>query len=546
MTDASKTSLKRLALDWRVALGVTLLAAAAFRVAVWSDCRATPLDMYTKISTLDMKFLMSQAESLLRLDGLLTMHRLLCALSAPFTGGALTTHGIVAAQMALGVLTAIPVFLAALRVTGSRLAALVAGLLAGCYAPAMMYECFVMKESVTLFFSALTLWSFVAAGHGVWRLAAHGLAAAALPLARPAGLLWALASTGALSLRNFKRSAWLAAIPPAAFALALGAVFAFNCIVAKTPRVFDTNTGYNFQVGAIPDAKSYNVTDSSVTTLSKPALALRVIANAPSKAPALINANQAPDNINYYFMKETLPSLSIAPGPLLLIPLGVAGMLLGLWAAIRRKSLRLTIPLAHFVFMAIPICAFVVTGRYALFLVPSLALGAGSFVHVMAESLRKEAVKRSLIVPACLLALYGVSLWQAIPRDAGLRADDFIAYGMACGMKYGPCRQEGESYAKALAVNPESAGAAVNLGKWLIDMRSPGDAASLLGPFRERNPRHFGILVNYSLALIMTGRSEEAERELVAYGEPGDAASKGKWRTLLQLSRGAAPGAEAK
>ena len=546
MTGTPKQILRKLALDWRFTFGFVVLASAAFRLAVWSDFLRTPLDMYTKIETLDMKFLLSQAEGFLHLGGALTMHRLLCAISSLFTGGVLTTHGIVMAQMALGVLTAALVCLAAMRISGSRIAGLVAGLFTGCYAPALMYECFVMKESVTLFFSALTLWSFVAARHGILSLAGHGFAAAALPLARPAGLLWAIVSTGLLSLRNFKRGYVRAATPAIALLLGLLGAFAFNCVFAGSARFFDTNASYNFQVGAIPDAKSYNVTDSSVEGLSKTALLMKVISNAPSKVLALLNAYQAPDNVNYYFIKDALPCLSMALGPLLLISLGLAGLLIGLCMAWRRRALRLTAPLAHFVFMAIPICAFIVTGRYALFLVPSLAVGAGLFVHLFAGSLRGISRERGLVAPASMAVLYGLVLWQAIPRDAWLRADDFIAYGLASNMKYGLCQQEGECYAKALEVNPDSVGAAVNLGKWLMDMRQVAEAVSLLGPFRERHPNHFGLLVNHSLALIMSGHQAEAEQELLAYGEPNDVVAKAKWCALLQLSKGVAPDKESK
>ncbi len=540
------SKLRRQLLDWRLTLGVVVLASIAFRLAVWQDFLRTPLDMYTKISTLDMKFLMSQAESLLRLEGMLTMHRLLCVLSAPFTGGALTTHGVVVAQMLFGVLTGVLTCLAALRISGSRLAGLVAGVFSGCYAPALMYECFVMKESVTLLFSALTLWSFVAARRKIWQLAGHGLAAAALPLARPAGLLWALGSTGLLSLRNWRRGPAFAIAPAAAMILGLLGALAFNLAFAKTARFFDTNVGYNIQVGAIPDAKSYNVDGSGVEGLSKASLALRLASNAPAKALSLLSAYQAPDNINYYFMKEPLPSLSFAIGPLLLVPLGVAGLFLGLWLAFRRRKLRYAAPFAHFILMAIPICAFIVTGRYLLFLVPSLAVAAGCFVHFLAASVRTAISEKAFAAPGALAAIWLFCLWLGLPTQAGLRADDFIAYGLAMNMKHGLCQQEGECYAKALAANPESAGAAVNLSKWLLDVRRPGEAAELLAPFRQSHPGHFGILVNYSLSLIILGRQADAERELLAYGEPGDGVAKAKWRTLLKMSGAASEGREAK
>lgn len=545
MNEGSHGGLRGLALDWRVCAGVCVLAAAAFRAAVWSEFSSGPLEMYSKISTLDMKFLLSQAQSLLHLQGSLTMHRLLCALSAAFTGGEATTRGVVAAQMLLGVATALFVCLAALRVSGSRVAALSAGLSAGCYAPAMMYECFVMKESVTLFFSALTLWSFVAAGGGLWRYALHGLAAAALPLARPAGLLWGLGSTLLLSLRGRRKGAAFVAAPLALFVATLGGAFAFNWAAAKSPRIFDTNVGYNFQVGAIPEARSYNVDGSGVESLSKAALMARVAWNAPGKALSLLRAYQPPDNVNYYFMKEALPALEFAPGPLLLVPLGVSGLLLGLWLALRKGRPRYAVPLAHFVLMALPICAFVASGRYMLFLLPSLAVAGGCFVHFAVDAARRSARSGRYAAPALLAAVWLLAFWQAIPSEPLLRADDFIGYGLALNMKKGLCQEEGECYARALEVNPSSASAAVNLSKWLIDMRRPADAVELLAPFRAVEPGHFGILVNYSLSLLMTGRRADAERELLFYGEP-EGAAKAKWRTLLDLARGEGKGVEGK
>ena len=530
--------MRRFLLDRRTTFGSVVIVAALFRLSVWRDYANSPLDMYTKIPTLDMKLIFEQAYAFLHYGGAFTMHRLLCAFSSIFTGGVLTTHGIVLVQMLLGILAGVFTCLAAIRISGSRFAGFFAGVFAGCYAPALMYECFVMKESVTLLFSAIALWAFVSSAKSVLSKLAQGVLLAALPLARPSGILWGLVSTGLLSLRGFKRGALKAALPLAGFLLFLIAVMLFNYSRGAGLHLFDTNAGYNLQVGAISEAKSYNVADNKLESLPPHSLALKVIANVPVKILALVNAKQAPDNINYYFMKEAIPTLVAAPSPLLLIPLGVAGLLFGAWMALRRRALRYAVPLAHFVCMSIPICVFIVTGRYALFLLPSLAVGAGCFLHEFIVACRCAAKDGKMLVPSAMAALYMLLLFQGIPRDAGLRADDFIAYGMASNMKYGLCQQEGDCYAKALEVNPDRAGAATNLGKWLIDCRHPEEAVLLLSKFREGHQESFGVMANYVVALCLTGRQAEAEKALLDFGEPQDMAQRTKWTMLLDISRG--------
>ncbi len=533
--------LKSLALDRRVVIGLPLLAAIAVRLELWREYVASPLDQYAKITTLDMATLMGQARSFIAGDAPLTMHRLLCAASSFFTGGGLSVHGVVAAQMALGVLVAPLCALATLRLSGSRVAALVAGLFAGCYAPALMYECFVLKESVTLFFFALTLWTCAEAARGrPWGLAGQGFAAAALVLSRPAGALWALVSTLLSSFPAWRKGAGAkrTALPLLALAGGVVALGAFNAIRSGSSGIMDTNVVYNLQVGSMPDAKSFNVDTSSLDGAGLFENAARAAWNAPAKFRSLLGAEQPPDNINYYFMKSALPLLAWTPGPLLLIPFGAGGLLLCAFAAVRRRRASLAIAPLEFLCVAAPICAFVVTGRYMLFLLPPLAFGAGFVAHAFLESCRKARAKKSLLEPAAIALLCMLLVLQAIPKSAALRSDDFLGYGLAAEMKYGRCPLEGQAYLEALKLNPESYKAAINLSKWLLDEGRFDDAAKLLEGFRAARPEDFSLLVNHSLALLQLGRGAEAERGLLAFGEPREEARAAKWRKLLEMARG--------
>ncbi len=517
----------------------TAAAAVAARAAVLSAFSQTPLDFYVKLETLDMKFIASQGESLYHLGASLTAHRLLCAATMPFTGGTLSPTAVALAQMALGTLSALLICDAAMRISGSRLAGLASGLLAATYAPALMYETLTLKEASCLFMAALSLWTALLAGRGgskAWTKALHGIAAAGMPLARAPGILWSALSLAWLALRAAGRRRSGAWIPAAALLAAFALTWAFNWGVAGDKRLFETNIGYNMKVAASESLKSFSVDDKSLEAMPLWSLLLKAVAQAPGKALLLLNAGQPPDNVNYYFMKEALPPLKTLPGPMLLVPLGLAGLLLGLLKArgILRKE---ALPALQFAAFAVPICFFVVTGRHMLALMPALAVGAGLFASGFAVACREAFSTGKLMRPALMAAALSLLAWNAIPSTIPLRADDFIAYGLASGMKHGQGKEAGECFAKALILSPDSVPAAVNLGKWLIDAGRPDAAAEILRGFHKRHPGNFKILINFTTALLMSGKAAEAEAALESFQEPLSEEQAAKVRYNLKEAR---------
>jgi len=504
----------------------TALAALAARAAVFCSFLQTPLDFYVKFEGLDMKFIHFQGESFYHLHGILSVHRLLCAVSMLFTGGSLSPTALAAAQMILGALGAVLVCDAVLRISGSRLAALASGLLAATYAPALMYETLVLKESVCVFMASLSLWTVSLAGvsrRGAWAGALHGAAAAAMPLARFAGLLWSLSSIAWLALRKAgsARAAKKSWIPAAAFLAALALAWAFNFLVLGDARLFETNASYNLQLGASGNPSSYSGVDKAIEALPAWKLLLKAAEEAPAKALCLLKAYQIPDNVNYYFLREAMPPLKSLPGPMLLVPLGLAGLLLGLLKTKGNPLRKEALPALQFASLALPLCLFIVTGRHMLYLAPSLCAGAGVFVAAFAASCLKAARSRSVMKPALLAGALALLAWQAVPNSIPLRADDFIAYGLASELKRGPTEEAGRCFANALNLSPDSVPAAVNLGKWLIESGSPAQAADFLRDFAKRSPGNFKIMLNFSTALLMSGGAAEAEKSLEAFPKNG-------------------------
>lgn len=159
---------KRLLMNRKVIFLFVFIVAAAVRALTFVFYSESPLAYYSQIKSLDMMLILTQGCNLASGSGIFTFHRALVAFATLFVdGGASLATAVVVIQLALGSFISVMLASSALNLTGSRVAALVAGLLGAVYTHEIFYEVFTLKESSTVFAAAFCFWAMTNALAGM-------------------------------------------------------------------------------------------------------------------------------------------------------------------------------------------------------------------------------------------------------------------------------------------------------------------------------------------------------------------------------------------
>ena len=130
-----------------------------------------------------------------------------------------------------------------------------------------------------------------------------------------------------------------------------------------------------------------------------PATLFEVGIKALKRTPELLSAFEVPENLNVYFFCDRHILLNIFPGSTLLIPCTAAALVILLGSGMWRK--RYFLILFPVVFMALPLCAREVIGRYRLMLTPYFTVIC---VCGFYELKKITAPKRNILLIAALVA----------------------------------------------------------------------------------------------------------------------------------------------
>jgi tetratricopeptide (TPR) repeat protein len=507
----------RLSRNWQACAAPIALAAIVrlWLLSAWSE---SPFRWYHTLAGLDMQTHVREMGDFLHGHRYFSLYYLL---NGPgfLLGG---PEGMVVTQAILGTLTAGLVALAALRAYGNRTAAMLAGLLAGLYAPAAMYEMFHLKESIYLFAAVMGLTLLLEARHRHfspgWSLAAG--AATTLPaLIRFPGVLWMAAGlawafigirqrevyhpeatdpprrTGATLLR---RCAW----PLVGAASVLTLVTLFNLTLGHRQLPFGSGSGVAFYLRSEVNPKTPPPTtspDAAVSVQIPKAIPLQK--TLPGKMLDLVRAVELSNNLNYYFIRENLAPLSWLIGPLLLLPLALVGLALLLW---ERRFGGSTVLLLFYLFsFALPLLIYVPLARYRLVLLPLLALWAVYPWVALVPRLRAGTGTKPLLIAVLLFAALLVGL---APRGSlPLRSDDYLAYARILPRFPDRANERFAALFLAHQLDPASASAMLDLAQCQMEHGGFADARNLLAPAANQPAADLRIRLAYATALLGCG-----------------------------------------
>ena len=448
----------------------------------------SPFRYYHTVNGLDMKTLLQWGVEFRSGSLPFSVYKFLIAALYAVAGEKYLTESVAFIQMGMGIAVAVMTVFVYRFFFGGRFGAMTAGILCGIYAPLIVYETHILKETLFLFlaFSSFTLLLYMIRKRFSTAVSISAGAVAVLPFfVRFSGLLW-LFSFYALTLFFILRKKYsLKKILPvtAGTILIIFSVFMFNYSrQTGIKRYFSPNSSYLLKVGAAPGISTLSPDKKAIRKLQKKTTVIPFIINYTSKVIYIFTPYEIPNNINYYYegiKTKTMPFILLS---FFLIPLSLAGMIL--MAITFRKNRRVILFTPYMLSFIIPMILFVPLARYKIALTPVYAFFAAWWISEVYKKIRMGK-REQLVIP---LLLFFASLFFSayLCRNLPYRSCDDQAYGIAAS--YIPNK--------------------------LMMQGNFADAEKILSAYYADSPSNPLIILNYSSSLLGTGQLNKAEKIL--------------------------------
>lgn len=502
-------------------------AALLVRIILLINWWDSPVRWYCSITGLDMKTVLETGTWLYNGQTTFSIYKALLTTILFLNNGAACPEAVIIIQLIGGIIIAPLVAWCTFRLWGNAYWASASGLLAALYAPALMYQLLVLKESTLLFFAVLSLAAVL------WAHKKH-FSPKALWIC---GMLLALACISRINALPFCGLAtlWVTAclfkkcrsdkkllmLRTGFLVSGIISVFIFFSIVnaCLTKGTYflplQTPLGYITTLGKVLEPKTVNV---AVDISNKETDAEEVnhfLLNMLRKVPKIFLASEIPNNVNYYFLKYKLFPLRYLTGPFLLIPLAVTALvLLVLNRGVSRKESILFVFIFSYM---LPMCYFIPLARYRLVLVPVFCMLAPYPVFSAWKAWRGGKLFSALIP----VMVFTVVIYMNFPLNAFLRATDFVSYGKGIQYKTGKSASAIPYFYEAYNMAPYKQMTVVNLVEALLKNRQPEKALEILLPAHEKEPENLAYRYYLGIAYFFTRDSGKAE-QIFKKINPGD------------------------
>lgn len=384
------------------------------------------------------------------------------------------------AVLALAVLRLGEEFLGRRRERGAAVAATLAGVLYGLYGPLVFHDGFLLRDGPVAHLSTLLLALPLAArrdereeeissnGRGEaasragWFALFLGLLGGlaillkqtVAPLALGSLVLFLFSSPSRKSSVSSSRVRGVAVLAFLGLAIPLAALAARNISAGVPPLTFDTRQAIGLVWGnargadattTSPPGMDEMLEEARGSTLRTARLVLESYKGAPLALPKLFlkklatffNTFEVPDNANFYFFRDRLLLLRLLP--VFSCVLGVG--LVGLFAALTRGVLRKGEVALVVVAMLTPLAACLLvqtTSRYRAAMAGPLALGAGFFLLITIEAVRRRRLREAGLLAAAAAVLSLVPRLPSTVPTGRHRFADALVYATLVEAKVSP------------------------------------------------------------------------------------------------------------
>lgn len=499
---------------------IPILVGLIARFNFFRDWFASPFHYYHTLVGLDMRKFIVYGERFYHGKDIFSPYRLFVAIIYGIAGKDILPEALVMGQIILGLLSIALTIYVTLSISGRKSTAFMAGLFMSLYAPVIIYETQILKASIFLFLSLLSLAALLFARKkhfsNVSSLIAGAIAI--LPFfVRYAGFLWFVIAmvwfASYCRLKIIKKcgiclSGLHKTYPnfKPLFLFISGSLVVFLVVIAvnkknnfSTTYYFFPNYSYIFSAGAdtngdISAKGEVNPVDTGKPKAPTPSetasKTLKIISHYAIKAYYVFNNFEMPNNINYYFIQQKLRITKFFIGPALLMPLALTGMILIIiYGGLKKKE---SILFCYIVAFAVPICAFLPLGRYKLVLAPIFCIAAAYATMYLYQIFNRKSSKlNNILVPSLMAVLFFLTISTvSYPK----RSSDEKAYGLG----------------------------AIYLPDQLMEKGKFKEASEILAKYYHENPQNTTICIYYASSLLGCNRPKDAEFVLNLLGIPND------------------------
>jgi tetratricopeptide (TPR) repeat protein len=498
---------------------IPIIAALVTRIFLYINWWDSPVRWYCKISGLDMQTVLGSGQWLYNGEGVFALYRALLTLILLLNNETPSPEAIIAIQFLGGIIIAPLTAWCVLRIWGKTYWACISGLLAGLYAPALMYQSLVLKESILLFFALVSLAAVLYTHKKHFSKCSLWICGILLALACICRIN-ALPFCGMASLwiifclyKKYRKCHKKVIISTLYLTLGILTIFIpvsiTNACLTKGSYFLPVQAKISYVTRLGSAVKPVDMTVSVQNTSeenSQAAKAGNFVINMFRKLPAVFSASEIPNNVNYYFLKYKLPPLEYLAGPLLLIPLAVTAMLILIF---NRGFLRKESILFVFIFSyMLPLCYFLPLARYRLVMTPVFCMLAPYPVFLSFRAWKQKKYLR-VSAPFVLLAIV---FYLNFPLKNFLRATDFVSYGKGIEFKTGKSVSSLPYFYEAYKIAPYKQMTVINFSDALLKNGKAGDAAKVLMSAFKKSPSNPAYRYYLGLASLYTGKARQAEK----------------------------------
>lgn len=558
-----------------VSVAVIAIMSRGILLAFWLN---SPFRYYSTVNGLDMQTLLAMAVKFYKGETFFSLYNLLVASTMMFNHGKVSFTAIIVIQQLLGVGISLLTAWLCLKLTGKKIVALGAGIISALYAPALIYEAITLRENLFAFTAVLALAVLIKLHQhhfsAIW-LFLTGIIITLPFTVRLSALLWLgvtacwiilmiIKRTYPLSLTKF--TCKLCGSPPTVSSkvkeptlqsqgikhhpiykifkqtsILMSGVLLVILVVATinfsskkaVTSISKRYIKYIFTMGRQINPKTVNIRVPGDEKLTKEALkkgekqpdsasasGMAYVNNCLTKLGKLFCQYEIPNNINYYFMREYLFPCSILPGPSMIIPLAVAGLILMLLGGrLLHRELLLMLYIGSF---AVPIMLFLPLGRYRLIFYPIFSIAMFyplQLIFIYLKTIKTKKIVSSLKIGGIIIMI-GTIYIITRPENTRFRSSDFITYGKAYQQLEGDSDNTENCFATAYKLNPTSPPVAINYTNILLKRKKIKQALNAIAPAWQQHPKNVGVALFASSALLCNNMPHKAELILLKAGEP--------------------------
>lgn len=494
---------------------IPALVALIIRVVFYLSWSNSTFKYYCFVKGLDMQTLLSWGvNSAAKGETTNNLYVYLVSLIVKLTNGTIfTINTILFLQFIFGIGTVVLSVYIAWLISESKGTSCISGILIACYAPLLMYEGFILKNTVCTFLTtgllltALLFYKKTKYKH-IFALCS-GVFAGMLLFANFASIclvlfvyLWQIF----VSLKMEKNLKTLIIYPFTVLIMLV--VFFFVTGFKSFPvinNISDTRwLGYVINVGSQRDITTLN---ESLPALGKQIFGKSIdIYPYLKKSFTLLSSAEVPDNINYYFVKDGLIPLKYMISPFLLYSVGIPAFFLFLVLYKDRKvSLMLAIYLAS---LTLPLIIFVPLSRYTIVYSPLLCIFSIWLIFEFAKFLRQKNKKNTLLIILLLVASFAIQ--TKLNPAPFLRASDFVTFAKALEIQNPTDSRIAYAYEEAYKADPESIQIALKYTDILMRQGRFSEAANILEKLHRSKGADTVIALQLSSALLGCKKTDEA------------------------------------